>query len=228
MPSTNGDQQFASKPDAARAYTTLGLAVILSQYPVPNYHAEPPHPSGLACSCGDPHCATPARHTIGIMTADRATTNTGRVMAWWAGMPDANIAMPAGQMCEVLELRYHADPEQVALWLAVHHLDPGPILDAGPDLMQFPARSSHPPSPHVRAVGLPGGGRLAWLKSDTLVLLPPSQTISGHITRWARPFTTRTALLPEADPLFATLERLPAAAELEDWIKAQGAWPDGR
>jgi len=226
--SATGTEQFASKPDAARAYTTLGLAVIPSHHPEPPRHGSSPYPSGLVCSCGDPDCRTPARHTIGILTLERATTNTGRVAAWWTGMPDANIAMPAGHMCEVLELAYPAPAEHIAVWLGVHQVEPGPILDGGPDLVQFPVRSSEPPSPVGRSRSLPGGGRLDWLVVDTLVLLPPSQTITGHVTSWARPFTTRTALLPDAGALFEALARLPAPAELDAWVRAQGAFHDGR
>ncbi len=222
MPSTNGDVQFASKPDAARYYTTLGLAVI------PSYHADPlpaldQHGRPLfACSCRVPQCPTPARHTIGALTAGRATTNTSRVAAWWVGMPDANIAMPAGRMCDVLELRYQAPAEQVAIWLAARSLEPGPIIQASPDRLQFLVRSNELDQGAVRMVRLTDG-ELRWLGPDALVLLPPSQTSTGHVTGWARPFATRVPLLPDAEGVFDALARLPSPAELDGWVRAQGA-----
>lgn len=225
--SSNGTEQFASKPDAARAYTALGLAVIPSHHPVTPRYPDQPDPAALVCSCGDPACPTPACHTIGILTVERATTNTGRVASWWTGMHDANIAMPAGHMCDMLDLHYDADPEHVAIWLGVHHVEPGPILDAGPGRLQFPVRSTVSVGPFGRSVPL-AEGRLEWLVADTLVLLPPSQTITGYVTRWARPFTTRTALLPDAEPLFDALARLPAPDGLDAWIRAQGASHDGQ
>ncbi len=222
MPANNGNVQFASKPEAARYYTTLGLAVIPSYHPEPLPAYDPDGHQLYRCSCGDPQCPTPACHTIGVLTVDRATTNTSRVAAWWTGMPDANIAMSAGHMCDVLELDYRAPAEQVAAWLSGRHTEPGPIVQASPDRLRFLVRSAEPTRAAGRMIPLPDG-ELRWLAPDALVLLPPSQTISGFVTTWARPFATRAPLLPDAHRLFDALAHLPTPAELDGWVRLQGA-----
>ncbi len=222
MPNSNGDVDFASRPDAARYYTTLGLAVIPSYHPEPLPGRDQDGRQLFRCSCGDPQCPTPARHTIGALTVEQATTNTARVASWWLGMPQANIAMPAGRMCDVLELRYHTPADQVAVWLVARHVEPGPILQASPGRLLFLVRSAEPADSAER-VALLKEGQVVWVAPETLILLPPSQTRSGHVTRWARPFATRTPLLPDAERLFDALAHLPTPAELDGWVRAQDA-----
>src|SRR5262245_31529041 len=48
------------------------------------------------CSCGDPHCKSPAKHPITLHGEKDATNDHDRIRAMWSTRPDANIAVATG------------------------------------------------------------------------------------------------------------------------------------
>lgn len=82
----------------ALAYARAGFAVI----PV-----WPAAEDGQFCSCekGE-ECPRPAKHPIPSSGIKQATTDTGRVTAWWKEHPDANIAVATGKAsgCIVIDV----------------------------------------------------------------------------------------------------------------------------
>jgi hypothetical protein len=209
---------FDSKADAARFYTTLGVAVLPSHHPLPlsgrNQHGRRLY----ACSCATPDCSGPACHPIGALTVDHATVNPDRIAAWWAATPNANILTPAGHMLDIIELHRPTLPEHVAAWLAAHDLDATPIIHGAPGQLHFPVRAGEPAP--ARYAPLNRGG-VFHRPPGTLILLPPSQRIDGHVTAWLWPFDERTVVLPDGEELFAALAQLPSDHDLATWHQDQ-------
>jgi putative DNA primase/helicase len=62
------------------------------------WHVFPCHwplPGG-GCSCGDPACASPAKHPLTPHGFKDATTDPGIISAWWQRWPSANVAIATG------------------------------------------------------------------------------------------------------------------------------------
>ena len=216
---------FDSNADAARFYTSLGVAVLPSHHPIA-LPGRSDHGRRLyACSCKSPDCAHPARHPIGALTIDHATVNPDRVAAWWAANPDANVVTPAGHMLDFIELRRPLPVEHLTAWLAAHGIDAAPIIHSAPGSLQFPVRASEPPA--ARYAPLSRGGVLLH-GPETFVLLPPSRRIDGHVTTWLRPFDQRTVILPDGEELFAALTQLPGDHDLHAWYHDQEPELDGQ
>ncbi len=216
---------FDSNADAARFYTTLGIAILPSHHPA-RLPGRSEHGRHLyACSCKNPDCDRPACHPIGALTIEHATVNPDRVAAWWAASPDANIVTPAGHMLDFIELRRPVASQHVAAWLAAHGIDAAPIVHSAPGSLQFPVRASEPAT--ARYAPLSRGGVLRHALR-TFILLPPSKRIDGHATTWLRPFDERTVMLPDGEELFSALTQLPSDRELHAWYHNQAPDPDGQ
>jgi Bifunctional DNA primase/polymerase, N-terminal len=211
--------------DAAHLYTTLGVAILPSHHPVP-LPARSEHGRRLyACSCKDPDCTRPACHPIGALTIEHATVNPDRVAAWWTATPKANIATPAGHMLDLIELRRPVAGQHIAAWLAAHGIHAAPIIHSAPAGLQFPVRAGEPAA--ARYAPLNRGGVLRH-PPETLVLLPPSKRIDGHVISWLRPFDERTPMLPDGEELFSALTQLPSDSDLHAWYHNLEPDPDGQ
>jgi hypothetical protein len=170
MPSTS-DQQ---------AHAALELAAL--GWPVLPCH----HPTEVRCSCGDAHCASPAKHPHLRRGLHQATTSPRTIRRWWRTWPEANVAVrtgahPAGAGVVVID------------------------LDAGGDATLAQLQREHSPlAPTLTAI-TGGGGRHLWfahpggrvpnsarrlgegvdVRGDGgYVLTAPSRHISGGEYRW--------------------------------------------
>ena len=61
----------------------------------PVFPCHTPTPSG--CSCCRPDCASPGKHPRTRQGLSDATTDVGRIEAWWRQWPDANVGVVTGQ-----------------------------------------------------------------------------------------------------------------------------------
>jgi hypothetical protein len=220
------DDQPGLEPiaETARRYTRLGIMVLPSHYPI-RIDGPDQHSRRYACSCGRTRCPTPGKHPIGRLTIAHATVNADRVAAWWAETPSANVATPAGRMFDVLQLTYPRPADQLLDWLNAHGIEPGPVIATAPNLLQFPVRGSEPTVARYTPLH---SGRLARLGPDTLVLLPPSQHIDGHIITWHRLFTSsQAAPLPDGEQVWDALAHLPPADHLHAWARSPDSNHDG-
>jgi hypothetical protein len=195
---------------AALEYAARGIAVVPSHFPVPAGGAGPRHPSGtLACSCGRADCPTPARHPIWTTTAEDATLETVCLVQWWVGMPNANVATPAGASFDLIEICHPAPTSQIVRWLAMQGIGAGPVVGAGPAHHQFLVAAgaegwSFAMTQHGGLARLGGGGGL--------ILLPPSRLVDGAVSGWLRPLGA--APLPDGARIYEGLATLPGAGEL--------------
>ena len=211
------EEELPPRLQAALDYAARGIPVLPSHFPVPV--GVPPGPAGppgsagpggtpLACSCGSGDCPTPARHPIWTVAADDATTNLAELVRWWIGMPEANVATPAGVGFGMVELCHHAPAELIVGWLAMQGIRTGPLIAAGPTCHQFLVapgtggwsfRMTAPGS--VLRLGLGGG----------LILLPPSRLVDGAVGGWLRPLG---AAPPDGGLLYRALLGIPGSVEL--------------
>jgi hypothetical protein len=207
---TNPTPEPPLQLQAALEYAAHGIAVIASHFPVPAGAASPQQPSGaLACSCGRSDCPTPARHPIWTTAVEDATLNAVSLVQWWVGMPDANVATPAGASFDLIEVCHPAPTGQIIRWLAVQGIAVGPVVGAGQTHHQF-----------LVAAGAEGwsfamtehGGLVRLGRSGGLILLPPSRLVDGASGRWLRPIGA--APLPDGARVYGALARLPGAGEL--------------
>jgi hypothetical protein len=129
--------------DAGMDLALAGIPVLPCHWPV-EAGAMADGWTRLACSCGRPSCATPARHAIGGMTVSDASTDPVLVAQWWTGgLWEANVATVAGVAFDAVELRYSARPAKIRAWLAAGQVAPGPVLDAGIGRCSSSPRSAH-------------------------------------------------------------------------------------
>jgi Bifunctional DNA primase/polymerase, N-terminal len=216
---------FEANADAASFYTSLGVAVLPSHHPIA-LPGRSDHGRRLyACSCKAPDCARPACHPIGALTIEHATVNPDRVAAWWAASPEANIVTPAGHMLDFIELRRPLPAEHLTAWLAAHGIHAAPIIHSAAGSLRFPVRASEPAT--ARYAPLSRGGVLRHAP-ESLILLPPSKRIDGHVSTWLRPFDQRTVILPVGEELFSALTQLPSDPDLHAWHHDQEPDPDGQ
>lgn len=85
--------------DWALAYAAAGFAVIPVWYP------SEENAGVCACEKGEA-CDRPAKHPIPKQGVKQATTDTGRIRAWWTEHPDANVAIATGSVskCIVIDV----------------------------------------------------------------------------------------------------------------------------
>ena len=216
---------FESNADAAGFYTSLGVAVLPSHHPIA-LPGRGEHGRRLyVCSCKASDCARPACHPIGALTIEHATVNPDRVAAWWAASPEANIITPASHMLDFIELRRPLPAEHLTAWLAAHGIHAAPIIHSAPGSLRFPVRASEPAT--ARYAPLSRGGVLPHAP-ESLILLPPSKRIDGHVSTWLRPFDQQTVILPDGEELFSALTQLPSDRDLHAWYHDQEPDPDGQ
>ncbi|HZD02107.1 MAG TPA: bifunctional DNA primase/polymerase [Actinomycetes bacterium] len=195
---------------AALEYAARGIAVVPSHFPVPADRAGPQRPQGaFACSCGRADCPTPARHPIWTTSVEDATLDAVSLAQWWVGMPDANVATPAGASFDLIEVCHPAPASQIACWLRKQGIGAGPLIGAGPTHHQFLVAAgaqgwSHAVTEH--------GGLMRLGRSGGLILLPPSRLGDGAACRWLRPIGA--APLPDGARVYEALAGLPGAGEL--------------
>jgi hypothetical protein len=195
---------------AALEYAARGIAVVPSHFPVPVGGADPQHPPGtFACSCGRADCPTPARHPIWTTVIEDATVDTVSLVQWWVGMPDANVATPAGGSFDLVEVCHPAPTSQIVRWLALQGIGAGPVVRAGPTHHQFLVAAgaegwSYAPTGH--------GGVVRLGRSGALILLPPSRLVDGGASGWLRPLSAGP--LPDGERVYQALAKLPGAGEL--------------
>jgi hypothetical protein len=195
---------------AALEYAVHGIAVVASHFPIVTSVTDPGQPTGtLACSCGRADCPTPARHPIWTATAEDATVQAADLVGWWLGMPDANVATPAGASFDLIEVCHPAPTGRIVRWLAVQGIGCGPVIGAGPTHHQF-----------LVATGAEGwsfimtghGGLVRLGREGGLILLPPSRMVDGAAARWVRP--VGVAPPPDGERVYEALATLPGGREL--------------
>src|SRR6476659_10136637 len=89
---------MSNNVDWALAYAAAGFAVVPVWYPAPE---------GGRCACEKGEaCDRPAKHPIPKQGVKQATTDTGRIRAWWSEHPDANVAIATGEdsKCIVIDV----------------------------------------------------------------------------------------------------------------------------
>jgi hypothetical protein len=213
---TDGPRELSPEPplrlQAALEYAARGIAVVPSHFPVPSGLPEQP-PGALACSCGRADCPSPARHPIWTASIEDATVDTASLVQWWVGMPDANLATPAGASFDLVEVCHPAPTSRIVRWLGMQGIGPGPVIEAGPTHHQFLVAAggegwSFTMTEHGGLVRLGGG--------CGLILLPPSRTVDGAVGRWLRPL--RGAALPDGERVYESLAALPGDGELASSI----------
>jgi hypothetical protein len=199
--------------DAAIDFALARIPVLPSHWPVET-GAATDCLTGLACSCGEPNCPTPARHVIGGMSVAEVTTDPARVARWWVGeLQAANVASVAGVAFGVVELRYSARPSEIRAWLEAGQVEPGPVLDSGIGRAQF-LTTVGAPEPRFAPLGSTGGVRR--LGHGSIVLLPPSHHTDRHQVAWLQ--GPHRVALPDPDQLFDALARLPVdSLDLATW-----------
>ncbi len=76
--------------DAALTYSGLGWRVL----PIHSIRCD-----GI-CTCGDPHCASPAKHPVGKLVphgVKNATSDETQIRHWWTLYPNANVGIATGK-----------------------------------------------------------------------------------------------------------------------------------
>jgi Bifunctional DNA primase/polymerase, N-terminal len=193
---------------AALEYAASGIAVVASHFPVPSSDTDPSRPQGsLTCSCREPDCRTPARHPVWTVTVEDATRDTVELVGWWLGVPDANVATPAGAGFDLIEVRHPAPTARIARWLAMQGIA-GPVICAGPGHHQFLVA---PGGDGWRFTMTEHGGLARLGGGGGLILLPPSRLVDGDACTWLRPLG---APLPDGEVLWEALVRLPGGGQL--------------
>ena len=148
------------------------------------------HPVNGCCSCGDPHCASPAKHPRTRHGLRDASVEVDRIGQWWSIWPDANLAIrtgarPAGAGVVVVDIDpAHGGDTSLAELRAVH--GPLPVTlevrtGGGGRHLYF----AHPGGPVPSSAGRLGAG-LDVRGDGGYVLAPPSRHASGSRYRWLR------------------------------------------
>ena len=206
-----------SKAEAARQYAKLGIAIAASHYPVGLPDNDAHGLRRLACSCGGGDCPTPASHALDAVPTADPGASPDKVATRWTGEPQANLAAITGSMFGVLELRHPAPAGHVIDWLVALGIEPGPILEAASNTLQFLVRPTEPAACYAP---LPGGGVLR-LAAGSVILLPPSERVDRYPIRWRRHLPGAPAALPDGEELWTVLARLPRADLLSRWATGE-------
>jgi Bifunctional DNA primase/polymerase, N-terminal len=180
---------------AALAYAERGIPVLPCHYPVRDGTAGW---SGLACSCQQPDCSTPARHPLPAGGVEEASTDPERLRRWWRRHPPANVGLATGVVVDVLDL-----DEATGHQLAQAGVPLGPVAQTGTGRLQFYCAPSGLRDLDVRGAfaSLPGRSRIWWRGSGGYVLAPPSRVLTGA-SRWLQGLT---APLPDVMALMGVL-----------------------
>jgi len=155
---------------AALVYARRGWAVM------PCYSAR-----AGACTCGDPACASPAKHPRVRTGLHAATTDRARIEAWWARWPGANVAIRTGAVSGLVVLdvdRRHGGEHSLARLEACHGpLPAGRTVRTGDGAHRYFAHPGEVAVPN--GTGQPGPG-IDVRGDGGYVLAPPSRHRSGR------------------------------------------------
>ncbi len=176
---------------AARRYGSSGVPVLPCHHPA--IILGPGRLRGLACSCGAAACQAPAEHPVPARWVEEATSDPGRIAAWWRQQPGYNVGLLTGGAFEVLDVP--ARLGEAALRRCGIRKLAGPVARTGNGRYHF----------NVTAIGMtngfvpsqPGAGRsgVFWHGEGGWVIAPPSRHVSGEACRWLQ---TLDAPLPTA------------------------------
>jgi hypothetical protein len=148
------------------------------------------HPVNGCCSCGDPQCASPAKHPRTRHGLRDASVEADRIEQWWSIWPDANLAIrtgarPAGVGVVVLDIDpAHGGDTSLADLRAVHGAVPVTLevrTGGGGRHLYF----AHPGGQVPSSAGRVGAG-LDVRGDGGYVLAPPSRHASGTRYQWVR------------------------------------------
>jgi len=163
--------------EAAEVLTALGWPVL------PCHHAVE-----RRCSCGDPSCASPAKHPRLRHGLHDATVEIALIRRWWRRWPAANLgirtgAQPDGAGLVVLDIDPAAGGDASLTTLAGQHGDLSPTLEVrtggGGRHLYFTHPGEHLPN----SAGRLGPG-LDVRGDGGYVLAPPSRHASGNQYQW--------------------------------------------
>src|SRR6266542_2759630 len=153
-------QEHTAPGAIALTYPHRGLRIIACHWPAPT---ELPQ----FCSCGDIACPTPARHPIGTLTTNDATTDLGQLGRWWLDHP--------------------AKPDALLYAMKNHHADQAPMFHAGQGVMYLlvnPNLGLDDSAVAVASQRISDIEKVVVTPPGTVVLLPPSTTMTGRRIRW--------------------------------------------
>ncbi len=194
---TGGEHDQTARLQAALGYAARGIAVLPTHFPVNAPTAIGP----VRCSCRRHACPAPARHPLGGLRLDDASTGGLAIRRWWTVYPEAGVGAPTGGTFHSIRLRHPANSGAVLAWLARHDARTGPVLRCGA-AHEFLVR----PAGRGGFLMPLGQGELLYSGQGGLVLLAPSRTADGGTVAWVRDLTLP---LPDGDPLFETLLHIP-------------------
>ncbi len=173
-------QEHTAPGAIALTYPHRGLRIIACHWPAPT---ELPQ----FCSCGDIACPTPARHPIGTLTTNDATTDLGQLGRWWLAHPTANPATITDERVGVIELHHPAKPDALLYAMKNHHADQAPMFHAGQGVMYLlvnPNLGLDDSAVAVASQRISDIEKVVVTPPGTVVLLPPSTTMTGRRIRW--------------------------------------------
>jgi len=136
------------------------------------------------CSCGDPSCPAPGKHThIAWKRRMREAATTEQVRQWWRRWPEANLGVVSGAVSGLVVLDIdprHAGGDSLALFESIHGPVPHTVeslTGGGGQHLYF----RHPGTAVPCRTMAPGLD----LKGDGgLVICPPSVHLSGRVYVW--------------------------------------------
>lgn len=185
----------AARLAAALRYAARGIPVLPTHFPVGAPGSAP------RCSCRRRACPAPARHPVGGLRLDDASTSELVIRRWWTASPEGGVGAPTGWTFDSILLRHAIGPAALLAWLIGHGQRTGPVLrgDGAHEFLVRPAGRGGFLMPIAQ-------GELLYSSQGGLAVLPPSRTADGGTVTWVRDLGFP---LPDGDPLFETLMRLP-------------------
>jgi Bifunctional DNA primase/polymerase, N-terminal len=128
--------------DAAVGYASRGIPVLPLHYPLLHRNGLQPVTEDqrssvgrTSCSCRDPGCGQVGKHPLGNLVphgVKDATCNRARILAWWTGHPQANIALATGHGFDVLDVDGPQGAHAIEELAAAHDLhSSGPLVRTG-------------------------------------------------------------------------------------------------
>ena len=201
----------ATPGTAALSYPGRGLRVMACHWPTP---CELPQ----FCSCGDVDCPTPARHPIGTLAIDQATTSLGQLARWWQAYPAANLATITDERIGVIELHHPARPGTLIQVLKDHQVDQAPMIHADQGVVHLlvkPDSDLDHSAAHIASHPTSDIDKVAITPPGTLILLPPSRRMNRLRTHWMS-HLYHVKRLPDAAYMLELLTELRAKGVLDE------------
>src|SRR5512133_695096 len=181
---------------AALAYAAAGIPVFPCYSVARQQLASGP---AMVCTCGDLDCESPGKHPVTWHGVKEATTDPGRIAAWWAQYPDANIGIATGIAFDVLDLDGEDGVAAMREFIQEHGLDLSqvPVVRTGGGGYHY---LFAPRGAGNRAHFLP---HVDWRGRGGYVIAPPSLHAAGRRYAWldGRTWQTDKPLPPVPEPL---------------------------